>query len=308
MTINTRNYTISLLLVALLIGGIYISKNQNDPAVTPPPNTSNQSNPTPITTLSHGHGLAVDRDDPTKLYIATHHGLFVLINDQELRQVGANQDDFMGFSTHPSQSNIMFRSGHPATGRGNLGFQRSDDGGVTWQQVSPGINGPVDFHSMAVSPVNPNLIYGWYHNALQRSHDQGETWELIPTSLSQVISLVASPDNEQAVYAATTQGILISSDKGATWNPLTAEAMGTATTLAIHPEQPATMLSFSERLGLARSVDGGKTWQPVNTAMAGQTVTFLAFSKTEPTTVYAYTHANEIHVSKDGGETWTKIH
>src|SRR3989338_507722 len=106
----------------------------------------------PVKGFAHGHGLAADVSDPNKLYIATHHGLFVLVNEKELYQIGKSQDDFMGFSVHPIQSNTVYTSGHPTTG-GNLGFQKSEDGGFTWRKISDGFDGAVDFHAMSVSPV-----------------------------------------------------------------------------------------------------------------------------------------------------------
>lgn len=260
-----------------------------------------------VATISHGHGLAVDVADPAKVYIATHEGLLTLTNEKGLYRIGDTQDDLMGFSPHPTDSNIFFSSGHPHTGGGNLGFQRSDDGGLTWQKVSPGSNGPVDFHAMAVSPVNPNLIYGWYYNALQRSRDGGQTWAVVPSNLAQVISLVADVTNEKTLYATTPHGIQNSLDEGLTWNPLTTEPLGAVSALAINPKEPQRMLSFSERRGLSKSIDGGKTWHTINASFSNSPVMFIAYSKTNVQKVYALTHGNELYGSGDAGVTWSKI-
>ncbi|MDP3766308.1 MAG: hypothetical protein Q8R04_07385, partial [Nanoarchaeota archaeon] len=88
----------------------------------------------PIHSITHAHGLAVDAADSNKLYIATHHGLLVLLNEKELYKVGKSEDDYMGFSPHPSNPNIFFSSGHPSRG-GNIGFQKAEDGGFTWKRV-----------------------------------------------------------------------------------------------------------------------------------------------------------------------------
>lgn len=300
--------------VALIVAGIglyYVIENRATLFGNKVPSTTQEvnqwNNLHAVATISHGHGLAVDVADPTKVYIATHQGLFLLTNEKELYRVGDVQDDLMGFSSHPSSPNIFFSSGHPHTGGGNLGFQRSDDGGLTWKQVSRGMNGPVDFHAMAVSPVNPNLIYGWYYNALQRSRDQGKTWEVVSTNVSQVISLAADSANGKTVYATTAHGIQVSTDEGVTWALLSSETLGAVSALAIHPQKPQTMLSFSEKLGLARSSDGGATWQTINAGTGSQPVMFIAFSKTDPQKIYAYTHGNELYGSQDEGTTWAKI-
>ena len=107
---------------------------------------------------THIHGIAVDRADPAFLFIATHHGLYRAGPDGKAERVSIVQD-FMGFNAHPSEPGMLLASGHPAGG-GNLGFIASTDGGKTWMEVSPGVDGPVDFHQMSVSPSDPETIYG----------------------------------------------------------------------------------------------------------------------------------------------------
>jgi len=46
-----------------------------------------------------------------------------------------------------------------------------------WKKVSDGVDGSVDFHTMAVSPVSPNIVYALtQENKLYKSADVGETW------------------------------------------------------------------------------------------------------------------------------------
>jgi len=305
---NQNNYVIWGLAIVAIIGGFLIWQQRSiQSPQTEGINSYSAQKIEPVTTLSHGHGLAVDVTNPDIVYIATHEGLLMLSGDKQLYRIGDSLDDLMGFTAHPTESSIFFSSGHPHAGGGNLGFQRSDNGGINWQKISPGVNGPVDFHAMTISSVNPNLLYGWYYNALQRSRDQGKTWEIVPTSLSQVISLVADTTDEKTIYASTGQGIQVSVDEGATWSTLPSENLGAVTTLAIHPQQSDTMLSFSENLGLVRSSDGGKTWRTINASIGNHPLMFIAFSKTDPKKVYTYTHGSELYVSEDEGVTWVKI-
>ncbi len=264
---------------------------------------------TPEQEITHGHGLAVDVQDPIKLYIATHRGLLVLINDKDLYRVGASDDDLMGFSPDPTDAKVLFSSGHPSTG-GNLGFQKSEDGGFTWNNVSDGADGPVDFHTMAISRVNPNLIYGSYQGSLQRSTDQGKNWEIVNSDL-RPIYLTADSRDENVVYAATTdgQGLLVSRDQGATWTPLSPELQGGfVSAVAIHPQDSKILLTFSEKLkGLGKSTDSGTTWTKLNEGFSGEIVLFVAFSVINPSVVYALTEGNKLYKSTDVGETWAKI-
>lgn len=291
-------------IILLIIVGLVLIKSQQK-------NPESQSSATlnPEKTISHAHGLAVDAKDPTKLYIATHHGLMVLVNEKDLYRIGDSRDDYMGFSPHPTEANVFFSSGHPSFG-GNIGFQKSDDGGFTWKKVSNGIGGPVDFHAMAVSPVNADLIYGWYQGNLQRSLDQGKTWEIVNRDILAVY-LAADSQDENIVYAATPrgQGVLVSRDKGASWISVSKDIEGGAVSVVVvHPENPNMLLVFSEKLGgLGKSVDAGNTWTKADESFNGETILHIAFDKNNSNVVYALTHENTLYKSTDTGGIWQKI-
>ena len=172
MNNSTKKYGIIGIIILLIFGAYLFSKNslKNQNVASPTVGDVSNQNLTPEDSITHGHGLAVDSADSSKVYIATHHGLLVLISDKDLYQVGKSNDDYMGFSPNPKEPNVFFSSGHPQSG-GNIGFQTSVDGGVTWRKISDGLDGPVDFHAMGVSSLNPKLIFGWYQGNLQRSSD-----------------------------------------------------------------------------------------------------------------------------------------
>jgi len=299
MTKQSKSYLIwGIIIVALIAGFVWFKQKGGSGSATAL---------SPVSAITHGHGLAVDVGDSSRLHIATHHGLLVLVNDKDLYRVGTSQDDYMGFSPHPTDANVLFSSGHPRTG-GNIGVQRSDDGGFTWKRISKGVNGPVDFHAMAVSAANPNLMYGWHQGELQRSEDGGTTWEIVTRNLPQVIQLVADPKDENIVYAATPQGLLISRSKGAEWGSASdALQSGAVIALAINPQDPSRILSFSQQLGLANSADGGTTWEKLTETFGGEAALFIAIDKQQPDTVYTLTESNAVYKSIDGGNSWNKI-
>lgn len=302
---KNKNLIISVIVVVAIVGFLFFNhKGNNAPGRTSPTQeNSSSSKLISIREITHGHGLAVDVADPNKVYIATHHGLLLLQNEKDLYQVGESKNDYMGFSPHPTNPKMFFASGHPSTG-GNIGFQKSEDGGFTWKKISDGLNGPVDFHAMAVSPVNPDLTYGWYRGALQVSTNGGKNWETVTNTNFVIVAITADSEDENIVYAASPQGLFISENKGAAWNRM---LEGFVSAIAVHPQDSQILISFSERQGLVRSSDGGKKWEKINEKFDGETPLYISFNKQNPETVYILTEKNSIYKSTDAGATWSKI-
>lgn len=297
------NKIVVIVLVLVAIVGFFLLTQKSNKSSTSQETKQTSKELIPVTEITHGHGLAVDVADPSRLYIATHHGLLVLKDEKQLYRVGDAQDDYMGFTPHPADTKIIFSSGHPATG-GNIGFQKSEDAGFTWNKISDGIQGPVDFHAMTISPANPRLVYGWYRGALQRSMDEGKTWAVASTTNYPIVNLAADPKDENVVYAASPQGLMASTNKGNNWTTL---FDGFVSVVAINPNDSQELLSFSEKNRLAKSSDGGKTWEKLSEAFSGETPLFIAFNKQNPEIVYILTEKNSIYKSSDGGNNWSKI-
>lgn len=281
---------------------LFTNKGKNQIAPNSTKNDDVNQNLSPESSITHGHGLAVDVADSNKVYIATHHGLLLLLNDKDLYRVGESRDDYMGFSPHPADSNIFFSSGHPETG-GNVGFQKSEDGANTWKKISSGLGGPVDFHAMTVSPVNPNLVFGWYQGSIQRSEDGGKNWVKFATSVP-FVALAGDTKNENIVYAASPQGLFKSTDKGQNWEKL---VEGFVAAIAINPKDSDILLISSEKLGLAKSTDSGKTWQKIDQNFGAESPLFIAFDRQKPETLYILTAKNSVYKSRDEGAVWNKI-
>ncbi len=256
-----------------------------------------------ITRLQDAHGIAVDRENPNRVYIATHTGLLALVDDTEIVRVSDNRDDYMGFSAHPTDAKIFYTSGHPSRG-GNIGFQKSVDGGKTWSKLSDGINGPVDFHAMTVSVANPDVIYGVYQGQLQRSNDGGMNWELAPETPTGIYTLATSPDDESVVYAGSSSGMLISRDKGNTWNDLNLE--GVISALAVEANDGKKMIAYEVNTGLLMSNDSGKSWEALED-YSGDVIMHIAYDPQDGNVIYAINQSLEVYKTTDGAATWSKV-
>lgn len=246
---------------------------------------------------THIHGLAVDRADPTHLFIATHHGLYRAGPDGSAERISVVQD-FMGFNAHPSVPGYLLASGHPAGG-GNLGFIASKDGGRTWTEESPGVDGPVDFHQMSVSPAEPETIYGAY-GELQVSHDGGKSWAIAGPLPERLIDLAASTFRGQMLYAAKETGLSVSHDGGVSWQTLIDEAPVTMVDTA--PD--GTLYAFVMGRGLVSAKEEVFDFGTVSSGWGERFILHFAVDPTDPVRLFAATGANEVLMSTDAGNTW----
>ncbi|GAA4113281.1 hypothetical protein ASC75_23120 [Aminobacter sp. DSM 101952] len=251
---------------------------------------------------THIHGLAFDRADPSSVLIATHHGLMKAAPDGMVIPVSDSRDDFMGFVPHPTDSEIMFASGHPQAG-GNLGFIKSTDSGKSWQQIAPGVDGPVDFHQLAVSPTNPDVLYGSY-GAIQASRDGGKTWTVAGEAPAKLIDLTVSPASPDVVYAATEDGLMVSRDGAGTWQPILSGVP--VTTVDLTPD--GTIYAFVPGRGVVRATETAPKFETMGEGPdpAGY-ILHLAVDQQAPTRMVAVTGTRAIVVSSDAGASWTAL-
>jgi len=266
-----------------------------------------ESSPTPDTQsqlkLSDIHGLEVDIDDPDKLYLPNHQGLYVLESDGVLRKAGSISDDFMSFALSPSEPGVFYASGHPKTG-GNFGLTKTTDGGNSWTKISDGLDGPVDFHTMAIDNINDQLIFGYYRGALQRSDDGGTSWQYLVNAPDQIIQLSAG-EIEGQLYAATVSGLLISQDKGESWTALES-IKETLTAIEVNANN-GQMFAYGVKSGLIFSDNKGETWAEIDLDSSDDQVLYIASSRTNPNQAYFVTKSLEIYKTTDGGEAWEYV-
>ncbi len=256
----------------------------------------------PLSELSkqtHFHGLAVDPQDPARLYLATHHGFFLVGADGLATRLSPVQD-FMGFTPHPGDGAILYASGHPAGG-GNLGFIVSRDGGATWTQISPGAGGPVDFHQMDVSPADPNVIYGAY-GAIQVSRDGGSNWTVTGPAPDGLIQLAASSTVADRLYAATKIGLQISDDAGATWR---GAGFDSEVVSMVRSASGGRLFAFVVGRGLLTAAESDpKSWTPLAGNLGDRILLHLAIDRADANRLYGVTYEGAVIASADGGRNW----
>ncbi|GAB3014597.1 WD40/YVTN/BNR-like repeat-containing protein [Spirosoma pulveris] len=194
---------------------------------------------------------------------------------------------------HPTERLVFYM------GTTGGGAWKTENGGITWQNISDGFFKTGSVGAIAVSKSNPNILYvGMGEHTLRgnlshgdgvyKSTDAGKTWKHIGlTATYHIGQVIIDPTNSDIVYVA---------------------ALG-------HAFGP------NEERGIFRTQDGGKSWKKVLYKNPNVGAIDLTIDPANPKTLYASTFEFRrfpwgvrsagpgagIHKSTDGGETWTDI-
>lgn len=191
------------------------------------------------------------------------------------------------------------------------GVYKSSNNGDLWVEKNSGLTA-LDMSCLAADDASSNIVYaGAWGNGVFRSLDGGESWQSVWTSDKNphINALYVSP-LDHTVYAATEHGLFKSMDHGDTW--LHIFNYGKIRTVAVHPNDPATLYIGARWHGNLRSEDGGQTWHKINKGVydAGQDVAsancFL-FKSSNPSEIFMSTGWIDLYKSQNGGDEWQHV-
>tara|TARA_B110000503_G_scaffold135984_1_gene217551 strand:+ start:106 stop:936 length:831 start_codon:yes stop_codon:yes gene_type:complete len=139
-------------------------------AIVALPVFDNNASAETLNSVAHIHHIKVVEE---KVFVLTHGGLFELVSKNDMKLVGKDKFDVMGFTT---LGKALVASGHPAQGSrapNPIGLLKSIDGGLTWRAVS--LEGEVDFHLLEGARSE---LYGADSQSgnLMHSANSGKTW------------------------------------------------------------------------------------------------------------------------------------
>lgn len=169
------------------------------------------------------------------------------------------------------------------------GLYRTTDGGDNWVRL--GLDSTEHIAKIVIDPANSQIIYVaapgplWHdspHRGLYKSTDGGKTWEKIlyidPRTGCADISV--DPKQPNVVYATT-------------WT---------------FRRTPYSFESGGQGSGIFKSVDGGKTWRPLEKGLPakpfGRVALALAPSAPENLIAIVESAKTGLYISSDGGESW----
>ena len=289
--------SVAILVIGMGIGIKYALDIQNS---IPKPNWSRTVG------WQHIHGLGVEPADRTILYIATHGDFYHSHSGEPPFKVDIVRADYMAFNAPPNQGIPLYASGHPSTG-GNTGLIKSTDGGQSWEKVAKVLEPPVDFHAMAVSKSDPNVIIGFDSGGrgLFKTVDAGKTWETLqyPDYIS---ALAISSVDSSIVLAGTGKGIFKSDDGAKTWTLLD-EYKG-ITILAMSFDENGVLYASNSYTSLSRSTNLGSTWEKINTPdLIVTSIAVDSQNKIIYVAGYSSEGFQEVYRSLDDGTNWQLI-
>ncbi|NND07086.1 MAG: hypothetical protein HKN87_11970 [Saprospiraceae bacterium] len=226
-------------------------------------------------------------------------------------------------------------TGHPSRphqfymGSAGGGVWRSNNYGISWENISDSYFETGSTGDICIAPSNPDIIYvgtgsdGLRSNVIlgkgvYRTEDTGKTWRHLGLSdAGQIGAVLVHPNDPNTVLVAaignpfksnSERGIYISTDGGKSWkqNLFISDQTG-AVDLEFAPDDPQivyacmwearrkpwTIISGGHEGGLFKSKDGGITWKKVSrglpTGLIGKSD--LAVSPAEPNKVWALVEA-----------------
>jgi photosystem II stability/assembly factor-like uncharacterized protein len=230
-------------------------------------------------------------------------------------------------------------------GTGSGGVWKTTNGGNSWRPIFER-QGTLSVGDLALEPGNPEVVWVGtgegnprnsvsFGDGVYRSTDGGRTWQHVGLSDTRHITrVIVSPRDPNTAWVAALghafgpneeRGVYMTTDAGRTWRKtLYVDPQHGAADLDIDPQNPnvlyAAMWAFerrpwthrsgSERGGVFRSTDGGRTWSKLTNGlpkMIGRIGVKVAPSN--PSVVYAITEAKEgkLYRSDDRGETWRRM-
>lgn len=249
-----------------------------------------------------------DPKNASTIYLSTTaNGLYRSDDGGDLWvRTGIAPGSYRAFAIDPTAPSILY-----AASGGTI--VKSVDGGAKWTTIYIESKPDRAFTDLAVNPTASNTVYASTNKGeILLSKDFGNTWQLFSKIgiADSIRSLFFAPGSGVVMYALSAgNGLFKSITTGQTWvtlkpNMLKFPNAWVITSIATLPEKQDTIYVGSG-YGLLSTVDGGTTWQPIQTLVpfSSQPISFVAVNPQNPSIVYVIV-GNRLRKSADGGKTW----
>jgi hypothetical protein len=216
---------------------------------------------------------------------------------------------------HPTNAAIVITAGldaYKSTTNGSSLVKKSNWGIGKYGVIPPGGSegnnstyAHADHHSIIFDPKNPNRMFDGNDGGIFESTDAGETFigrngGFVTT---QFYNGFANADTDSLIALGGLQDNgSVKFQGGLSWNKVYG---GDGGWCAIDPKNSNVMYEEYVNLAIARSTDGGATWNDSFSPVATDTANFIApFVVSPSNSQILYAGAEKIHKSTDAGVTW----
>jgi len=196
----------------------------------------------------------------------------------------------MGYYTSPT---MLFRSGVHWIAGEMAGIRVSRDGATSWEPWHGPLSWRAGVLSLAMDPVELQVLYAARHDGLWVSRDFGQEWQATdpPFEDPPVVHLAFHPLDGKTLYAATRSALYVSRDRAATWSAVLtlSPRAGSPLRLRFHPQDKNAMYLVAGESLLATR-DGGASWASVADQLApAPWINDVAVDPFDPESLYAAT-------------------
>jgi photosystem II stability/assembly factor-like uncharacterized protein len=151
------------------------------------------------------------------------------------------------------------------------GVFRSRDGGGTWERISPQNHAELkQVESVAIDPINPDIIYVGTWHLPWKTDDGGKTWRSIKKGViddSDVFSIVIDPASPDNIYISACSGIYRSDSAGDLFRKLQGIPYSARRTRSLRMDPADHNVVYAGTTeGLWKTTDAGTTWQRMTAA------------------------------------------
>ena len=207
----------------------------------------------------------------------------------------------------PSDSNLLIAGS--ANDSPNLnGAFRSRDGGKSWERITPvGDKEIRNIQSVAIDPLDTNVIYVGTWHLPWKTTDGGVTWKQTGYKAvgmiddSDVFGITVNPTNANIVFVNACSGIYRSASRGEKWAKVPGIPFSARRTykLLVHPTNPNVIFAGTSE-GLWRSKDDGKRWMLLTSKML--VIRSIIVTPDKPNRVLIATDDVGVRVSENLGD------
>jgi photosystem II stability/assembly factor-like uncharacterized protein len=270
--------------------------------------------------------IAVDPQEPGRIYAASRSGIFVSQNGGE-DWAGIASGEFKDLDWHAISINPTDTSKLLSEQTCNRRALYSSNSGRSWIETNR-FEDNAAWRTFEFAPSDPKVVYAgtagfiscgafgseYPAHGIYASQDGGMTLSGANDANTQdaaIAQLAVHPQDPLTVFAASfNKGLLKTSDGGKTWQTVAPELFQgkSATAVRFAPDNPNLLFAGRSFGGLLHSEDGGNTWKTSASGLNPEaTVVDLVFDPTNPQVIYLADLFSGVYRSTNNGASWLPI-